>query len=429
MTGGISAAWDVLEAARSARAVEAPQAQSWPTKTDSDLSLWEAFTGSLPGNLPAVTEHTVTNVTAAYACAALLAGSISMLPVRIYERKADGERFELPDHDLWWTLNEQFCGRWSAANGWEFLALSLLFHGNAFAQILRSGPTVTGLLPIHPGRVQVFIAPGGDRLVYVVEPDPADILSPAGKRLVLDQDDMIHIAGLGFSGVRAPSPLRHHLRPAVQAAMAMQDYAGQFFANGARPDYVLQSDATPKAEELELLRNTLAETHGGIMNRGKPMILTGGLKFQSVTMPMTDVELLSLRKFGVEDIARAFGVLPWMIGHEQKMALGGDGAESIGTHYVRFTVGPHLVRIMNEFNRKIWRRSRTFAEFDTFGLEKADMKALFEALRISVGRAGEPGFLTTDEVRKMINFGRTAGGDKLNPGIPTTTAKEAPANA
>lgn len=416
MTGGFAAAWDVLDASRRANLPAAPvAAQSWPTSQDSDLSLWEAFTGSMPGNLPAVTENTITSVTAVYACVALLAGSISMLPVRIYDRQSDGERSELPDHDLWWTLNEQFCPRWSAANGWEFLALSLLFHGNGFAQILRTGDKPTGLLPIHPGRVQVLIAPGGERLLYVIEPDPADILSPATRRLVLDQDDVIHIAGLGFSGVRAPSPLRHHLRAASQVAMATQQYASTFFSNGARPDYVLQSDGTPKQDEIARLRQDLEESHGGIMNRGKPMILTGGLKFQAVTMPMEDVELLALRKFSVEDIARAFSMQPWMIGHEQKMALGGGGAESIGTHFVRFTLGPHLVRIVTELNRKLWRRGRTFVEFDTFGLEKADMKSLFEALRIAIGRAGEPGFLSTDEVRKIINYGRTDGGSALKP--------------
>jgi hypothetical protein len=59
--------------------------------------------------------------------------------MHLYRRKADGERDQLQNDDLWWVLNEQFLPRWSAANGWEYLVQSLLFHGDAFAVIKRQG--------------------------------------------------------------------------------------------------------------------------------------------------------------------------------------------------------------------------------------------------------------------------------------------------
>lgn len=385
----------------------------------------EAFWGLPTNGLPHVSESTVNSVTTVYACVNLVAGAISTLLMKIYRREADGERAELPDDALWWTLNEEMCPRWSAANGWEFLVMSLLLQGNGFAIIRRRGAVPVGLIPVHPDRVQVFVAPGGERLVYAISPDPAEILTdPQPERRVYDQDDIIHISGLGFGGVMAPSPLRRHLRNAVGVAIATQDYAGQFFANGARPDYVLHTDSRPSPEAVERIRESINENHAGPHNARKPMLLTDGIKFQSVTMPMEDVEMLGLRKFQVEEITRCFGVQPWMIGHEQKMALGGSGAEAIGTQFVRFTLAPHLSKIAGELNRKLFRTARKFVEFDTFSLERADMRSLFESFRIAVGRAGEPGFLSVDEVRGMINYGRTPGGDQLASGVVAPAAEE-----
>jgi hypothetical protein len=72
----------------------------------------------------------------------------------------------------------------------------------------------------------------------------------------------------------------------------------------------------------------------------------------------------------------------------------------MGTGFVRFTLRQHLNKFQNEINRKFFRTAVKFAEFDTFELERADMKSLFESFRVAIGRAGEPGFMTTDEVRQ-----------------------------
>jgi hypothetical protein len=52
-------------------------------------------------------------------------------------------------------LNEEFSPRWNAANGWEYLVMGLLFHGDGVAIINRKAGlnlgAMDGLEPVHPG--------------------------------------------------------------------------------------------------------------------------------------------------------------------------------------------------------------------------------------------------------------------------------------
>lgn len=378
----------------------------------------EAF-GELVGGdgyTPVPTETSALTVSAIYASINLKAGAIAALPVHVYSQALDGERDRLPDDALWWVLNEQFNPRWSAAHGWEFLVQSLMLHGNAYAEILR-GPSgaIRGLMPLHPRRISVGVWPDGERLAYAVAPDPDVRSSSAGAR-VLDQDDMIHVAGLGFDGMTAPSPLRHALRMTGGVALSAQQYSGQFFANSARPDYALTTAKAMSPESVEQMRAQIDERHRGPGNVARPMLLTNGLDLKVLSMPLEDMQLLETRRFQIEEIARVYGIPPFMLGHNEKTTSWGSGVEAMGVGFVRYSLRQDLNKFTNELNRKLFRTARRVVEFDTTELERADTKSLFESFRIAVGRAGEPGFMSTEEVRARLNLKRKPDG-VLNPGV------------
>lgn len=376
-------------------------------------SSWDFMWNSVKG-LPAVNERSAMTVSTAYACVNLIAGAISSLPMHIYLRKPDGERDQLHNEDLWWVLNEQFLPRWAASNGWEYMVQSLLFHGDAFAEIKRNGAgQVIGLQPIHPSKVQPIPTPDGMRLVYAILSNEA---GGRGFNKAIDQDDMLHVAGFGFDGTRSISPLQHHLANSVAVALAMQEYAGRFFANSARPDVVLTTDQKIDAVQADIIRDRWQELYGGLGNSHRPAILGQGFKVEPLTMTAEDAQLLASRQFQIEEVARAFGVPPFMIGHTEKTTSWGSGVETMGTGFVRFTLRQHLTKFQNEFNRKLFRSGGKFVEFDTFELERADMRSLFEGFRVALGRAGEPGFMTTDEVRSKLNLKRLPGGAELAKG-------------
>lgn len=373
-------------------------------------------------NLPMPTEYTALMVSAVHACINLIAGTISCLPVDLYRQSADGERDKLTDDNLWWALNEQFVPRWSAANGWEFLVQSLLIHGDAFAVIVRDRMgTPTGFIPVHPRRVSVVLTPDGTRLVYSVLPE---LNADRGAAKVYDQDDMLHVAGFGFDGFRGLSPLRYALRMTGAVSIATQEYSANFFANSARPDFALTSPNKLSPEAVEQLRAMLGERHGGTAKSHQPMLLHGGLDIKTISMPLEDVQLLATRQFQIEEIARIYGVPPFMIGHNEKTTSWGSGVEAMGTAFVRYTLRQHLHKFENEINRKLFRTRSKVALFDTTDLERADMKSMFDAFRVGLGRAGEPGFLTVEEVRQALNLKRQPNGQLFNGGTNPPAAPE-----
>ena len=380
-----------------------------PVRNQTYLLNGQIFGESLDlgGGLPALTERGALAVSAVYAAVNLIAGTIASLPVQVYSRAPDGERERLPSDNLWWVLNEEMTPRWNAAAGWEHLGLSLLVRGDAFLRIRRDrNGQVMGLEPLAYDRVTPVAMPGGARLVYVVDADPSLPAPSAGGREVLDQDDMIHVPGFGFNGVSGLSPLRTALRLAAPVASAMQDYSARFFSNGARPDYVLTTDQGLSPETIDQLREQIQERHGGPENARKPMLLTNGLKTAPLSIPADEMQLLESRRFAVEEIARIYGVPPFMIGHNEKTTSWGSGVESMGVGFVRYTLRQHLNKIETELNRKLIRSSRKVLAFDTADLERADFKTLLEGFRIALGRAGEPAFMTVEEVRERLSLKR-----------------------
>ena len=376
-------------------------------------------------NVPALNEGDAYTVPAVSACVQTIAGAIASMPANIFLRSKDGDLTRQYDHPMWWMLNEEFSGRWTAAAGWWFMAASKMLHGDAFAEILRDAAgRVIGLVPIHPLRVHVLTDPDGLRLIYRVLPDMT-IMNPSDTARairIINADDMLHVAGFGFNGLRGLSMLQFSLRTAGNLAVNSQTFAAQVFKNSARPEYALKTDGTLTDEQF----NRLTEMMDGMRgpdNAGKQMILEGGLDLAPLTMPMGDLQLLETMKFSVQQVCQAFNVPPFMIGFTEKTSSWGSGVAEMGAGFVRYTLRDHLTSFHNEMNRKLFPRSSYQIEFDTMELERGDTTAMFTAIRIGLGRAGEPAFISREEARQMARLPRQMQG--ADPTIPAAPAAPA----
>lgn len=389
----------------------------------TNSATWNEWFGA-PTGLPVPTEDSVFTISAIYACVNLFAGAIASLPMHVLHVSKEGEKDRAFNDPIWWVVNEEMTPRWSAASGWEFMVQSLLLHGDAFA-IIRRGPDakVTGLEPIHPRRVEVVLNDVSDRLVYAIEPEHMMRGRAGHARRIYDQDDVLHVAGFGFNGLRGMSPLRYALRMTGAVSLATQEFSAKFFANSAQIDLALTTDKTLSNEAVESLRSQFEQRHRGYQNAFRPVVLQGGLDVKEIQMPLEDMQLVAMRQFQIEEIVRIYGVPPFMVGHNEKTTSWGTGVEAMGTGFVRFPLRQHLNKFETEFNRKLFRTASKRVEFDTFDLERADMKSMFEAFRVAIGRAGEPGWMSAREVRQRLNMKREADGE-LNPGTPLQTAKE-----
>lgn len=353
-----------------------------------------------------VTEASARQVAAVYACVALIAGAVATLPLPIYRRTETGR--EEVSHDYYWLLNESPNADMSAAAFWEYMVEGLLFHGDAFAEIIRPSPSsnrMIGLRALHPLRVQPVRRVEDGQLLYNINPDYH--FEPQNTpRYGVDPADILHITGPGFNGLRSVSPITYAARQAIGTSIAAEEFSGKFFSSGARPDIVLEAPGKVDPEQVSLLRSTWTSRYGGVEGASSgPVVLSGGLKMSQFSLSAEDSQLIATRAFQIEEIARIFGVPPHMIGHTDKNTSWGAGVENMGRGFVKFALRRHLNKIEQELNRKLWpTRARYFTKFNVSDLERGDLKSENEALRIALGRAGEPGWMSQDEVRLIKNL-------------------------
>jgi HK97 family phage portal protein len=401
------------------------QAQDLSGLSVAEFNEWVKGNMSTPGTV--VTDRTAMNISCVYACVALIGGAIASLPLQFYKRDMktyDRERY-VPDE--WWMLNEQPFTTWAAAPAWEYAAWSLLLHGDSFWRIHRASrmsPKIVGFEPLYPPSVTVRRF--ADRLAYQVMQQPSQAWdSGVPPAFTLDQDDMLHIPGPGFDGLRGMSQIQSALRQSGGIALSADDYMSSFFKNGARPDFAMETDQKLDKEQIATLREQWSEVYQGTAKAWKPAILSGGLKVKPITLTANDAQLLETRKFQIEDICRIFGVPPFMVGQTEKTTSWGTGIEQMSIGFVKYTLQRHLVKFEQEVNRKVFRRGDRFCEFLTAGLERGDLKSRFEAYRIALGRAGEYGWMTSNEIRRRENDLPLPGGDELNkPPEPTAAAPD-----
>jgi HK97 family phage portal protein len=388
----------------------------------SDPRVLTLFGGTPAASGIYVTPENAMRVAAVYACVRLIAGAVASLPWHIYKRTQDG-RDRVEDASLWWLLNEQPTARYSAATHWEYVLTAILLRGDSFTLIKR-GPMgdVRELVPLPWESVQVQreTSDSSDRLKYYVQ----DV-----NTFGVDQDDMLHFAGFGFNGIRSMSIVQWAARNAAGNALAMDEYSGRFFAGGAHPSVVLKAAGKMDQDKIDQLRDAFAAKYSGIDNAHKlPLVLANGVDVTTLSVSAEDSQLLEARKFQVIDIARACGVPPHMIGETSASTSWGTGIEAMSRGFVTYTLQPHLNRIEQELNRKLYRTASRFIEANRDALIEGDSQAQANLFKSALGGPGSgPGYMSVDEVRRVKNL-KPLGGKYGEVFYPESSGQPAEGN-
>jgi len=353
----------------------------------------------------AVTATSAMRVAAVFACVQKVAGAIATLPINVYRTDGD-ERVKLPKDDLWYKLNEQPCQQYTAASHWEGVSMAQLLRGDGYTWIRRGvSNNIREFLPLPWSAVTPELQTNGMVRYFVNWPE-------MGIRTWLDASEIFHFPGFGFDGIRSMSVISHAARAAVGNALAMDEYSGKFFANGAHPSISLEAPGVMSPDQITAMQQAFARKYSGLDNAHKfPLVLTEGIKAHELSLSAEDAQLLEARKFQVIDIARAFGVPPHMIGETSASTSWGSGIESMSRGFVTYTLQPHLVRIEQELNRKLFPRDvGKFVQFDRDALIEGDSAAQAAYNRAALGGPGAgQGWMTVDEVRKSKGLAPLGG--------------------
>lgn len=356
-----------------------------------------------------VTALSAQRVAAVSACRQKIAGSISTLRLDVLRIKDENEVKE-PRDALWYLLNEQPQEQFTATSHWDNKVSEQLLRGDGFTWIRRRmNGSIAELFPLPWGSVQPWRMPNGSIRYYITLPE-------FGITTWLEPSEVLHFPGHGFDGVRSMSVIAYGAQNAIGNALAMDDYSGKFFANGAHPSIILKTDKPMTEVQKTELRAAFVSKYSGSANAHRlPLVLTEGLAAQEISLSAEDAQLLEARKFQVVDIARAFGVPPHMIGETTGSSAVGAGYEQQARDFVMHTLRLHLKRLEQELNRKLFPRDTgRFVRFDLGDLIEGDSKAQAEYNRAALGGPGTGfGWMTINEVRKGKGLPPVDGGDVI----------------
>lgn len=350
----------------------------------------------------AVTVDTALGLSTVHACSGLLSETIATLPIALFEDLGEGKSRMARDHPLYPILHDQPNADMTAVEFWQSMLACLILWGNALAEIEWSGRRVVALTPLRPEMITVRRDADGFRVYRYA--------TPGGPARDLTERDVFHLKGSSLDGLWGLSRIGL-ARNTLGLAMAAEESAGRLFANGMQSGGFFTIDQVLTKTQRDGLRGNLTDFMGSA-NAGKNMILEAGMKYQALTLPPLDAQLLQTRGFSVEEICRWFRVPPFMVGHTEKVTSWGSGLEQQVLGFLTFSLRPYLKLIEQAVKKSLIapaERQKFYAEFNIEGLLRAD----------SAGRAAlysvmaQNGVYTRNEIRARENLGPIAGGDDL----------------
>ena len=359
----------------------------------SDDSAWIASTvGGMAATGESVTEASALTVAAVWACVRIIAEDVSSLPLQVYERLEPRGKVRATSHPVYALLHSRPNPELTAMAFRETLQAHTLLYGNGYAEVERNRAGVPiALWPIPSHRVVPFRQSQG-KIVYQVE--------VGGAKVFLAGEDMLHLPGLSFDGLRGYSPITV-AREAIGLAAATAKYGAKFFGNGAAPGGVLSTDKSLSIEARRRLKTSWDEAHQGLSNSQRVAVLEEGMKWQSIGLTPENSQFLETRKFQVAEICRIFRVPPHMVADMGGQSLGTMEQNSL--EYLTRTLRPWLVRWEQALHWTLFddvERARFFVEHNVEGLLRGDIASRYNAYNI----ARNGGWMSVNEIRERENL-------------------------
>lgn len=408
------------EAARASNAVSISNATDVISVRSGDsaavLNLFNIEAGGI-----AVTPQTASRLSAVTACVGLLGDAMSTLPMHHFEKDAENDRKRIIGSKIEPFFNSSPVANFTSAAMIQFWEQCIAYRGDAISYIPRDRMgNATGIIPFHTDDV-VWDRING-RLIYRFYPHDGS------EPFTVGADDVLHLTGHGFDGVRSRSIVRHDAYHGIGLGLAISRYGKKFFENGASPKHIFETEGEMSPKQIDDFRDLYDSRYSGPSNAGRPMVLTEGIKMREMSISSVDAQLLETLKYTVIDIARAFRVPPVLIGAQETTSSWGTGVSEIKQGFVTFTLEPKATLWEQEINRKLIYSKNEFLEFQFAGFLRGNTKEENEALRQAIGGSNGPGWMTINEVRKTKNLPPVEGGDVLYMPKGVTNEKTAATN-
>jgi HK97 family phage portal protein len=280
---------------------------------------------------------------------------------------------------------------------WQTVFMHRKLWGNAYVRKLtnRLGQ-VTEMWPIHPGRVRVGRESEAGRKVYAID----------GGKEVLGDDKILHLPGMGYDGICGVSPIRA-ARQGIGLGLAAEEYGARLFGSGSLATGILQTEQRLTQSQADTLATRWKDKRTGLASSHGTIVLDKGAKFHQLTIPSKDAQFLESRRFQVIEIARWFGLPPFLMFETEKSTSWGTGLEQQALGWVKFDLSNDLVAVEQRVTKHVLRPGPVYAKFGLEGLLRGDSaaRAAFYTALWNIGA------LSTNEIRAFEDQSPVEGGD------------------
>jgi HK97 family phage portal protein len=376
-------------------------------------SFWGDLVDAVSMSGRSVTAASALRVTPVLACVRVIAEDTAQVPVKVYRKRAGGGADEAIEHPLYDILDV-------APNEWQ---TSFEFIENIVAQAALCG-NFYGFKNIVRGRLLEIIPfpPGVVTEQWALDGTPSyQATLVNGEYRQFPAELIWHFRGLSWDTRTGMAAIRL-AREAIGLAMSTEEAHSRLHANGVQASGLYSVDDKLTTPQQQQLSNWVSRHFSG-ENRMKPLILDRGAKWTSVSMTGVDAQHLETRRHQVEEICRAFRVMPIMIGQADKAATYAS-AEQMFIAHVKYTLMPWYRRIEKSIEKnllsKAERQSGLYVKF----LPNALMRGTAKDRAEFYFKLWQMGALNANEIRAYEEQNPYEGGATYRVQLNTADATD-----
>ncbi len=323
-----------------------------------------------------------------------IAGDLARVPIKVQGYVGDywADLGRTPEAI---ALNEQ-ASEFHTANEFKRWVFSqCLIWGNGFALISRNGRGIDKLIPLDPTSVQMNV--GDDGKWYYHTSDWGDV----------SVADMIHL--------RMPAYVRQLWgdSPVVDAARCLSlsselETAGleQYRMPGMGKIAITTQEAIG-AESVRGMQDAFKSAHAGSEGMLRPIIAQNGATISQVGRSLVDQEWIQGRRQAIEDVARVYGIPPYVLFSESSAGFTIDQARMYADSLAAYTDGWAA-----EISNKLFPGQPTRVAFDMTRMLRGSFGEAISAYKEAV----QLGVMTPNDVRRELGLPPIEGGDEMYVG-------------
>ena len=362
--------------------------------------LRESFAGAWQRNVEVDAPRELLAFSAVFACVTIIASDIAKLRIKLVDEDATGIATEVKTQSPFLPVLAKPNRYQTRIKFMEQWIVSKLLYGNTFALKQRDGRgIVNALYVLDAQRVTPLVADDGS-VYYKLA---ADHLSELSDAITVPASEIIHDTMVSlWHPLIGVSPI---YACGLSATMGnrIQGNSTKFFDNMSRPSGALTAPGAISDEVAERLKKSWEENFGG-NNFGRLAVLGDGLKYEAMTIPANEAQLIEQLKWTVEDVARCFHVPLFKLGGPEPPRV---SVESLNQTYYSDCLQALIESAEACLDEGLSLPSGYRTEFDLEGLMRMDTAARYDAKNKAV--AG--GWMAPNEARAGENLRPVAGGD------------------